>query len=165
MGDYYLDASALVKRYVVEPGTVWVRELCTARQQEADENLHRIIVGEISRVEVASAFARKSKKTNEISEQKAEQSYDLFLSHFEEEYESVGLTSDLIGAAADLARKHALRAYDAVQLALAIHANNLLKQEELSITFVTADKTLLQAARIEGLAVENPNEHAQPTTG
>lgn len=53
-----------------------------------------------------------------------------------------------------------LRAYDAIQLALAIHANDLLKENTLSLIFVTGDKTLLQAAQSEGLATDDPHDRA-----
>ncbi len=159
MSVYYLDASALVKRYAIESGTTWIRDLCAAHDEETSERLHTIFVGEISRVEVASAFARKVKKTQELTQQKAKASLDLFLSHLEDEYQVVAVDSALLRSAADLAERHALRAYDAVQLALAAHANNLLKQADLSLTFVAADKDLVLAAREEGLAIENPSEH------
>ena len=70
------------------------------------------------------------------------------------------LTSPLIRNAATLARQHALRAYDALQLALAIHANALLKANDLALIFVAADKALLQTAQSEGLTTDSPRHHA-----
>jgi len=34
MPSYFLDASAIVKRYIREPGSVWVRELGDARDPD-----------------------------------------------------------------------------------------------------------------------------------
>lgn len=51
-----------------------------------------------------------------------------------------------------------LRAYDAVQLAAALTANDALVTADLSpLIFVAADNDLLAAARAEGLAADNPN--------
>jgi hypothetical protein len=60
----------------------------------------------------------------------------------------------------DLAKAHALRGYNAVQLASAIQAN----QDRISIggsplTFISADTHLNTAATAEGLTVDNPNNH------
>jgi predicted nucleic acid-binding protein len=158
MGTYYFDTSAIIKRYFDEPGSAWIRELCSDRDAKTGALVHDLMLGGIARVEVFSAVARRT-KGKEISEKEADTAYKAFVTHIEAEYELIAITPDLLISAAHLARQHTLRAYDAVQLALAIHANDLLKQERLTLTFITADKTLVQAARDEGLAVENPNEH------
>ncbi len=160
MSIYYLDTSAIFKRYVTESGSLWIDDLCTARDSETESALHQVILGEIARVEIAAALAKKSNKTREISGAEADEAYRLFLNHLENEYQVVLLNSNMLHAAAALARKHALRAYDAIQLALAIHANDLLKENTLSLIFVTGDKTLLQAAQSEGLATDDPHDHA-----
>ena len=159
MSVYYFDASVVVKRYVNESGTARIRWLCFARDEETNARLHRIIVGEISRVEVASAITRKATKTKEISEQNAEASYKLFIAHLEDEYQVALVSSVLLRFAADLARKYSLRAYDAVQLAHAVQANNFLIENDLSLIFISSDKTLMQAAQAEGLPTENPDDH------
>jgi len=53
-----------------------------------------------------------------------------------------------------------LRAYDAVQLASALIANQALTLRQLPpLTFVSADDRLIKVAMAEGLATENPNLH------
>lgn len=47
MPAYYLDSSALVKRYVTETGSAWVRELC----QDA---ANAIFISELALVEVGA---------------------------------------------------------------------------------------------------------------
>lgn len=160
MGNYYFDASAIVKRYAVETGTAWIRQLCTVQSTDASDRLHVIFVGEISRVEVAEALTQKAKRTREITEQDADDAIKLFVNHLDAEYQVVLLTSELIRAAAMLAQQHALRAYDAVQLAAVLRANSLLEANGLSLTFVSGDANLLQAAHAEGLTTENPFEHS-----
>lgn len=117
-------------------------------------------------VEVAAAIAKRVQNTKELDAQKGEDAYALFVKHAGTEYQLVPLTTEHIHSAA-LARQYALRAYDALQLALAIHAHTLLKANDLSLTFVASDKALLQTAQGEGLATDSPQRHAdldQPTS-
>ena len=85
MALYYLDASALVKHYILEPGSTWVRKLVNP-----------------------------------------------------------------------------LKAYDAVQLAVALRHSRALARHQLSLTFVTGDDALLTAARAESLLTDNPFDHVVP---
>jgi hypothetical protein len=48
----YFDSSALVKRYLAEPGTTWVQTWCSDPGQT-------VAVAEIGLVEIAAAFASK----------------------------------------------------------------------------------------------------------
>ena len=63
MPAYYLDSSALVKRYVTETGSAWVRELC----QDA---ANAIFISELALVEVGSAFARRYHRGEITDEQR-----------------------------------------------------------------------------------------------
>lgn len=49
---YFLDSSALVKRYAAEAGSAWVRGLC-------EDTTCAIFISELALVEVGSAFARR----------------------------------------------------------------------------------------------------------
>jgi len=68
----------------------------------------------------------------------------------------VAITPRLIARAMDLAEVHALRGYDAMQLAAALQAN---VRRRTPITFVSADVALNAAATAEGLPVDDPNAH------
>jgi hypothetical protein len=69
------------------------------------------------------------------------------------------LSDVLIGEAKLLLERHPLRAYDAVQLASALHARNrLLAAGASAPIFLSADTQLLAAARAEGLATDDPNQ-------
>ena len=61
--------------------------------------------------------------------------------------------------AMQVAEKHALRGYDAVQLAAGLTLNDRCQTLGLSVIFVCADGVLNAAAAAEGLHVENPNLH------
>lgn len=52
---FYLDASALVKRYLVETGSAWVKSIC------ADEEGSAIAIAHFGLVETAAAFAAKQR--------------------------------------------------------------------------------------------------------
>lgn len=66
----------------------------------------------------------------------------------------------MIAAAMKLARSHALRGYDAVQLASAIEVHQVRVAAGASpVTIISADDPLNAAALAEGLLVENPNNH------
>ena len=56
MADYFLDSSAVVKRYVNEPGSEFVGELVDLYVE------NNVFLAPITRVEVAAAFARIRKK-------------------------------------------------------------------------------------------------------
>lgn len=62
--------------------------------------------------------------------------------------------------AVELAQRHPLRAYDAIHLAAALDITTQAHNAGLPpLVFVSADVGLLAAARAEGLATENPNDH------
>lgn len=65
-----------------------------------------------------------------------------------------------IDTARQLANKHPLRAYDAIQLATAWLINQELQKAGKSpLLFVAADDQLLVTAQAEGLPTDNPNHH------
>jgi predicted nucleic acid-binding protein len=53
--DYYIDASALVKRYTREPGSTWVSQITEPSAQ------HTILLAEVTLAEVAAALAAKQR--------------------------------------------------------------------------------------------------------
>jgi uncharacterized protein len=67
----------------------------------------------------------------------------------------VSLSDALIDHAAMLARTHALRGYDAVQLAAALEIQSQIP----TLALISADQELNTAAAAEGLAVDDPNTH------
>jgi predicted nucleic acid-binding protein len=72
----------------------------------------------------------------------------------------VELTPALFDDAMLTARKHRLRAYDAVQLTVALDVHRLQAAVGLGpVTLVSADRDLNTAAQAEGLPVDDPNTH------
>jgi hypothetical protein len=59
-----------------------------------------------------------------------------------------------------MARKHRVRAYDAVQLAMALEVTRIHKVAgSPAITVVSSDRDLNAAAVAEGLTVDDPTTH------
>jgi uncharacterized protein len=152
VADYFFDSSALVKAYIVEAGTNWVRTIL-------DHPQHRISISALAEVEVTSALTRRC-NDGDLSPVELDQAYDE-LSQDCAAYFLVAVTSQILEAAAGNARRHSLRAYDAVQLAsaIAVRTTLLATQGAIDFTFVSADNALNDKARLEGLQVEDPNSH------
>jgi predicted nucleic acid-binding protein len=152
-GVYFVDSSALVKRYVREDGTGWVRRL-TRRSSSTV-----IYIARITAVELTSAVARR-RKGRTLPSKKASSILRRFRQHLAGRYTIVEITPALFNEAMRLANTHALRAYDAVQLAAALEINQ--KEQDAGfapVTMVSADLPLNTAALLEGLAVDDPTTH------
>lgn len=150
---YFLDSSALLKRYLSEIGTAWVQSL-TAK---ASGNI--LLISRITSVEILSAIARRQREGSLTSEQ-TQTLRTIVQQHFTDQYEIVELTPTLTTLAGELCARQSLRAYDAVQLASALTILPIITQSpENFLTFLTADDRLLRAAQLEHLQADNPNLH------
>jgi predicted nucleic acid-binding protein len=150
---YFLDSSALIKRYVAEQGAAWIQAISSPSAGNT------IVVAPITQVEVFSGVSRR-RRENVISARTAQAIRLLLHRHVRREYMVVELTAPLIQRAEDLLDKHPLRAYDSIQLASAQIVNSLLTAAGLApLVFVSADTRLLTAATAEGLTVDDPNVH------
>jgi hypothetical protein len=153
MAVYFFDSSALVKRYVKEVGTVWVTSILDPTAGNA------IYIARIAGAEGVSAITRRGRRGN-LTASDAASALAQFRHEFANVYRIVEITPALIERAMGLAETHALRGYDAVQLAAALEVNiHCLAMGLPPLTLVSADGTLNAAAIAEGLAVEDPNTH------
>jgi predicted nucleic acid-binding protein len=150
---YFLDTSALLKRYVPEIGTTWIQALTG----QSAANL--LIVARVTWVEVHSAIARRQREGS-FSSNQANQILQAFCYHFDTQYEKVELLPAVTQIAGQLVNQYPLRAYDAVQLASALSLlPQFIQSNDLTFTFLTADDRLLITAQSEALASDNPNHH------
>jgi len=134
----YLDASALVKRYVTEPGSKEVAALTAAAAAVA--------TALVSRAEVAAAFARAVRLgvLDNDGGRRAQR-------RFSREWPAlvrVPVTEALVSRAETLAWDHGLRGYDAVQLAAALTWQESIGHDVVLATF---DRQLWEAAPRAGL--------------
>jgi len=153
MAVYYLDTSALVKRYAQEPGTAWILDLTDIA---AENDLYTV---RVTGPEMIAALFRKA-RTGEVSPGEARRSAENFREDWHLQYQIVEVTALVADRAMELAEKHGLRGYDAVQLASALALQQMREAMQLpSLTFVSADTRQREVATVEGFAVEDPNEH------
>lgn len=153
MATYFFDSSALAKRYVNELGTAWVTGLLAATAG------HQIYLARITGVEVIAAIRRRA-RSGSLTAVAAAAAILLFRQEFAVLFDMVAVSRRLVMRAMDLAEQHPLRGYDAVQLAAALRVNaQRLRQGFSPLTLVSADASLNAAARAEGLAVDDPNNH------
>lgn len=153
MPAFYFDSSALVKCYVDETGSAWVRQILAPA---AGNDLHVI---QIAKIEITSAIVRRRKA-------KAISAPDALIAITEVEKDFAGgfIVLDSIDrfldSALSLVKIHELRALDGIQLAAAVELNRVRAIGGLpAMTIVSADLELNGAAQREGLGVDNPNDH------
>ena len=134
----YLDASALVKKYIEEIGSQHVDQLL--------DYANVIGTSLISRAEVSAAMAR-TVRTGAVSQQEASAALDIFRTEWAD-LARLEITETTVARADELAWQHGLRGYDAVHLATA-----LVWQETIleSITLATFDRQLWQSGQAAGL--------------
>ena len=148
MAAYFLDTSAVVKRYVQEAGTGWVRALSDPSAAPS------LFVSQITRVETVSAITKRE-RGGQLSPHHARTALADFLSDLSIQYRIIAVSETLVHHATNLARSHALRGYDALQLATAAEVGSMVP----SLIFLSADVALNAAATREGLIVDDPNSH------
>ena len=137
---YFLDASALVKRYVAERGSDVIRGLVHRRRPLA--------ASRISSVEIPAAIWKRA-RAGDVAADAAKRIVARVAPDLAE-MRVVEVRVTLLDRATDLVARRPLRAYDAVQLASAAW---LASETGLAITFACCDAGLAAAAKAEGLRV------------
>jgi len=151
---YFLDSSALIKRYVAEIGSPWIKTLTDSQTGNS------LLLVRITWVEVLSAFARRQREGG-ITPAEVAALIQTFRSEFNSRYRVIEVDEVLIERAGELIVEYPLRAYDAVQLASALRVQSLLTLiPETQLIVVSADNRLLNIAQSAGLAFDNPNNYA-----
>ena len=135
----YLDASALVKRYVAEAGSPEVEALIGEAQA--------IGTAVISRAEVAAALA-KAARIGLVAREAGAKALQAFNADWEH-LVRVQLSEPLAARAAALAWEHGLRGYDSVHLASALAWSETLGE---TVAVATYDRELWRGAKANGLA-------------
>ncbi len=146
MSVYYLDTSALVKLYVREPGTEQMLRLADPAGG------HALALLGLTRVEFRSAV-RQRERAGDVAHDIADNLIDSMDEHLANFFLVQPLTDLVIEEAAALLDRHALKAYDAVQLAGCIMLRARLGRHA---TFVCSDRQLVRAAEDEGMTVLDP---------
>ena len=134
----YLDASALVKRYVADAGSAEVEALVR------EARLAGTVI--VSRAEVAAGLAR-AMRTRLVTSEVASKAREAFQADWESMVR-VQVGEPLAARAAALAWDHGLRGYDAVHLAAALVWRETLDEP---VTVATYDRELWRGAQASGL--------------
>ena len=155
MAAYFLDSSAIVKRYVAESGSAWIVDLMDPARA------NRLYVASIAGAEVVAALSRRAAAEVGNARRAA----------------LLGAIADfpgwisLVGSALWTSLLPSLPwrwispsdtsfvGYDSVQLAAATQVHGEFLALGASCTLVSADAELNTAAIANGLLVENPNAH------
>lgn len=153
MGAFYFDSSGLVKSYVQETGTAWVQAIINAKP--ANESFITLVTA----AEIVAAITRR-RKMNLISVSDATTAIAAFKGQLKGQFKVLQVTNLIVDSAMDLAEKHKLRGYDSIQLASALTLEAEMTANGVGpLTFISADVELNQAAILEGLLIEDPNQH------
>ena len=151
MDFYFFDSSAVVKRYVFETGSTWVRSLFSGTGG--------FCLANITAVEFTSAVVRRT-KGGTIQPALTSAALSKFRFDWTNGFLVLEVTPMLVANAEALAEKHFLRAYDAIQLSTLLELNNQRKAFGISsLTLISADAELNSAATKEGFTVDDPNTH------
>jgi predicted nucleic acid-binding protein len=154
MAATYFDSSALVKRYVAEVGSAWIRRAVARPVQQV------IYTATLTQVEVISALQRLIRE-GRLDPVQAQRLTQRVTHHFARRYQVLRITRTVVMQACAALERHPLRAYDAIQLACALTVRRLMQQRRLAPPlFVAADDVLLAAAAAEGFVVDNPLLHS-----
>lgn len=135
----YLDASALVKRYVAEAGSAEVEALIGDARATGTAVL--------SRAEVSAALA-KAARLGLVTRAAAMKADGAFIADWEHLIR-LQFGEPLAARAGALAWEHGLRGYDAVHLATALVWRETLGE---MVTVATYDRELWRGAKASGLA-------------
>jgi uncharacterized protein len=153
MSQYFLDSSAVAKRYLPETGSDWVRHLCVSET---------VAVSSLVIVEMSATLARRTREGLLTTTQR-----DGILARFRRHLtryviveSDLSLLDDAGSIAVHAPSTIAIRSLDAIQLASAQVFERSVSASGLGpVTFVSADSRLLAAAQWAGFAIDDPNAH------
>lgn len=154
---FYLDASALVKRYVDEVGTAVLNHLF---QSVPRTNMVCLV---LTTLEVISILVRKQ-NAGRLSPAEFNQCLVNFRTEVIDaiDFSKVSVTDPMVGAATPFLLKHSLNATDSIVLRSAVDMAAQARPAGDDLVLVASDQRLLKAAQAEGLTTLDPE--TQDTT-
>ena len=144
--NYYLDASAWVKRYIAEDGSAWMNRFW--------QLVPAVACATLGLVEVLATVSRRSTPQTTSPEV-------LSAALVAVRRDFAGMTPIPLGEpvmllAGELAERRRLRGADAVHLAAAVYLRQQLGE---TLTLVACDRELLAAAMSEGFVIVDPTSN------
>jgi hypothetical protein len=153
---FYLDASALAKRYVPETGSAQVDAILDTIPAR------RIFVLNVSAGEVVSIFVRK-RNAGLLSASDFAQALTSFDAEIaaSADVRKVSVTNRLALSSFPLITAHSINSTDAITLKSALTMARRLHRTRDGLVLVASDQRLLRAAQAEGLSTFNPENEDQ----
>lgn len=156
MNHFYLDASVLVKRYIVETGSPLTNHLLDNMIKSRLMALY-IGIGEVTSVIVRRHNAgaiNDADFVQALANFKAEvaDAPDFLLKSVED---------SIVHASLDLIERHSINATDAIVLCSALEVANALRNAGDDLALIASDLRLIRAAQAEGLVTFNPELDTQ----
>lgn len=148
---FYLDASALVKRYTVEPGSVIVNDLVERLIPLRPTHLLISWLGFLEIVAVLNRHCNDGRLTERLFQQAV-----IRLSDEAAQMRFLTMTDDVAARALPLMLRHNLNASDALYLRQVLDWQAEHSTQDDAIILVAADERLLRAAHAEGIDTLSP---------
>ena len=145
---YYLDTSAIIKRYKNEPGTGAIDRLFDGLQPET-----RLYTSFLTTLELTSSILRLE-RGRQISRTTADNMLVKYRQDSQGVVRTLPLTDIIVNDAVAVVEQHQLRSGDAIHLATAITILSLAPESECVL--VSSDKELLSAAANSGMGLLDP---------
>ena len=147
---FYLDTSALLKRYHEEAGSDFINALYDYQRHWQRKFFTSVLSG----TEFCSAIYRHQREKT-FSIESAKGIIYAFLKDSESMLLTIPVDNRIISLSIEILSDHPLRAYDSIQLASSIAAKDCLSIDE-DFFFVCDDERLCNSAYNVGLKVLNP---------
>lgn len=156
MNLFWLDASALAKRYLNEVGTPLVNYFFS--RVEPDDLLCLLEgIGEVTSILV------RRKNSGQLSPADARLAAKELHSEISQrnEVEKIHPTTDQVSASWGLIENHSINSTDAIILRCVLDRAAELRAVGFDLVLLSADERLLKAAKLEGLITFNPETDSQ----
>jgi len=156
MKTFFLDASALAKRYSLETGAACVDYLFD------NVTLDRLVCLMLGAAEVASVLVRR-RNSGRLSKTAFIQGMTNLKTEVvdSDDFNTLPVDNDLIIAAMPFIEKHSVNATDAVILRLALDLAAQMRTDGNDLVLVASDQRLLRAAQAEGLLTFDPEHQTE----
>lgn len=148
MAVFYLDASALLKRYRTEKGTAIVDDIYEGRGEQ-----HIILTSQLTCIEVESVAAR-ARKGGILNDQQYRTLLGAFSRDLGEGLRLVPIGPERLVEAAEMVREVPLRSLDAIHYTVVRRLNTMWSSHPF--VFIGSDRELLDACHAGGIRSVDP---------
>ena len=150
MAVFYLDASAVLKRYRTEKGTNVVDDIYDNRS-----DTHIILTSQLTCIEVESVAAR-AKRAGILNDSQYKTLLGAFAKDLNEGLRLVAVGPEKLVEAAELVREVPLRSLDAIHYAVFAKMSKSWDSPRNAFVFVGSDRELLEACDENGIKYIDP---------